>query len=210
VNSDPIFQALHFSWYNRHCTSGQDTPTDAPPMTMRRTGELKTNNHQFIPYPSKDMTGPVNGSIYLSIKNILEPLFDWLEAKLKDMLPDVYEQLDVYARLLPGNNHVLSAPFLGLVINLNVVTTAHRDAKDSCACLVLTIGDFEGSELVLYEPGLVIPLQNGDFVVFSSYHITHFNLHYRGRRSSIVLHTDREMVKWQTTRNGWSANSSLV
>ena len=131
-------------------------------------------------------------------------------SKLKDMLPDVYEQLDAYARLLPGNNHALSAPFLGLVINLNVVTTAHRDAKDSCACLVLAIGDFEGGELVLYEPGLVIPLQNGDFVVFSSYHITHFNLHYRGRRSSIVLHTDREMVKWQTTRNGWSANSSLV
>ena len=62
---------------------GQDTPTDAPPMTIRRTGGLKTNYHQFIPYPSKDMTGPGNGSIYQSIKNVLEPLFDWLDAKVR-------------------------------------------------------------------------------------------------------------------------------
>lgn len=126
------------------------------------------------------------------------------------MLPEVYERLDGYARILPCHNTSLSSPFLGLVININVVTAAHRDSKDDSVCLVLAIGDFEGGELVLYEPGLVIPLRNGDFVVFPSSEITHFNLHYKGRRASVVLHTDREMVKWREDRNGWSANYSFL
>lgn len=126
------------------------------------------------------------------------------------MLPGVYERLDAYARILPGNNTAVSAPFLGLVINLNVVTAAHRDSKDDSFCLVLAIGDFEGGELVLYEPGLVIPLCNGDFVIFPSCTLTHFNLHYKGRRASIVLHTDKEMTKWLEQRNGWSSNNNLI
>ena len=83
-------------------------------------------------------------------------------------MPGTYEHLDSYVRILPGNNTAVSAPFLGLVINLNVVTAAHRDSKDDGVCLVLAIGDFEGGELVLYEPGLVVPLRNGDFVIFPS------------------------------------------
>ena len=125
-------------------------------------------------------------------------------------MPDVYDRLEGYAVLLPCNNQAISAPFLGLVINLNVVTAAHRDSKDESICLVLAIGDFEGGELVLYEPGLVIPLRNGDFIVFCSCDITHFNLHYKGRRASVVLHTDREMVKWQKGRNGWSTNYNFI
>ena len=125
-------------------------------------------------------------------------------------MPDTYKHLEAYARLLPCNNQALSAPFLGLVINLNVATAAHRDSKDDSLCLVLAVGDYEGGELVLYEPGLVIPLQNGDFVLFPSCELTHFNLHYTGRRASIVLHTDREMAKWHTGRNGWSNNVHFV
>lgn len=96
------------------------------------------------------------------------------------------------------------------MINLNVATAAHRDNKDESVCLVLAIGDFVGGELVLYEPGLVIPLRHGDFVLFPSCELTHFNLHYKGRRASIVLHTDRAMVRWQTIRNGWSKNVKFV
>ena len=150
-------------------------------MNIQRTGSVKTNYHQFILYPLRDMTDPQNGStVYQSVKNILGPVFDWLDSKvrnvnvnvgpvsmtspltthpqLKDILPDIYDHLDGYAALLPCNNQVICAPFLGLVINLNVATAAHRDSKDDSVCLVLAIGDFEGGDLLLYEPGLVIPL----------------------------------------------------
>ncbi|EPS92647.1 hypothetical protein FOMPIDRAFT_1137507, partial [Fomitopsis schrenkii] len=121
-----VFQVLHFTWYNRHCTMGHDAPVDVPPMTLKRTGRTKTNYHQLIPYPSKDMSNEVgNRSIYQSVKNILGPLFDWLEVKLEEILPGTYEHLEAYARILPGNNQAVGAPFLGLVINLNVVTAAH-------------------------------------------------------------------------------------
>lgn len=133
-----------------------------------------------------------------------------LGMQLKVIMPDEYAHLDVYARLLPGNNQPLASPFIGLVINLNVATAAHRDSKDESLCLVLAVGSFTGGDLVLYEPGLVIPLRNGDFVIFPSCDVTHFNLHYRGRRASIVLQTDREMVKWHSTRNGWSDNNNLI
>ena len=69
------------------------------------------------------------------------------------MLPETYESLDVSARILPDNSDTVCAPFIGLVINLNVATVAHRDSKDDGVCLVLAIGDYDGGELVLYEPG---------------------------------------------------------
>lgn len=127
--------------------------------------------------------------------------------KLEFMLPPEYEHLQTIASILPDSNASPVHPFVGLVVNLNVITTAHRDSKDDTVCLVLALGDFEEGELCLYEPGLVIPLQHGHFVVFPSCDITHFNLHYRGRRASIVLHTDREMSKWaDSDRNGWNSN----
>ena len=56
------------------------------------------------------------------------------------------------------------------------------------------------------ELGIILPLCHGDFTVFPSCDITHFNLHYSGRRCSIVLHTDWEMAKWMADRNGWASN----
>lgn len=163
------------------------------------------------------------------MKQILAPLFDWLDLKvscltikelvmlrctrhfqIQEIAPDVYDHLEAYVRVLPGNNRPLATPFLGLVVNINVTTAAHRDSKDDGICLVLAIGDFEGGELVLYEPGLIVPLWNGDFILFPSCDLTHFNLHYKGKRSSIVLNTDREMAKWLKERNGWSHNVHFV
>ena len=120
------------------------------------------------------------------------------------MLPNEYNHLEATASILPDNNTSAVRPFVGLVINLNVITAAHRDSKDDTVCLVLALGDFDGGELCLYEPGLIIPLQHGDFIIFPSFRFTHFNLHYKGRRASVVLHTDREMSNWRDgERNGW-------
>ena len=65
--------------------------------------------------------------------------------------------------MLPGKPDLPVAPFLSLVINVNVTTLAHRDAKDKLLCLVLAVGNFTSGELVLYEQGLVLELRNGDF-----------------------------------------------
>lgn len=131
--------------------------------------------------------------------------------QVMEIATETYERLDAYVRILPGNNESLSAPFAGFVINLNVVTAAHRDSKDDdSVCLILAIGNFEGGEVVLYEPGLVIDLRPGDFILFPSSKLTHFNLHFQGRRASIVLHTDKELSKWLRERNGWASNSSFA
>ena len=97
-------------------------------------------------------------------------------------------------------------PFGGFVLNINVATQAHRDPKDLGLCLVLTIGQYSGGELCLYEPGLVMRLRDGDMVLFCSGGITHFNLHYEGTRASLVLHSDYAGKGWAENRNHWIDN----
>ncbi|KAH9910562.1 uncharacterized protein B0H18DRAFT_860839, partial [Fomitopsis serialis] len=164
------FQVLHFSWYNRHCTQGHSAPSHIPPSLMSRKGCSRTNHDQFLPYTSKDMEE--HRDIYEAIKKILGPL--------RETLPLEFERLEATASFLPDNNTSAVHPFVGLVVNLNVVTRAHRDGKDDQVCLVLPIGDFVGGELCLVEAGLVIPLRHADFVVFPSCEFTHFNLLYTG------------------------------
>lgn len=63
--------------------------------------------------------------------------------------------------------------------------------------------------MVLVEPGLVLDLKQGDFVVFRSPEVSHFNLDYEGHRASLVLHTDSEMDKWNEHQNHWGHNIHL-
>lgn len=56
------------------------------------------------------------------------------------------------------------------------------------------------------EPGLVLSLRNGDVVVFPSCDITHFNLHFIGRRASIVFVSDKWLTGWLKDGNGWNGN----
>jgi hypothetical protein len=98
------------------------------------------------------------------------------------------------------------APFLSLVLNVNVSTLSHVDGKDFVLCLILVIGEFVGGGLVLGEQGLVVEARNGDFLAFCSGNTTHFNLKYQGERASLVLHTDKEFLKWRDSRNGWAGH----
>jgi hypothetical protein len=122
----------------------------------------------------------------------------------------MYEALEMTARSIQFEEAAPSYPFTGFVINLNVMTKAHRDHKDLKGCIVLVVGDFEGGELVLHEPGLVLELRSGDVVIFPSSKITHFNLHFRGRRASVVLHSDVEGNGYQKDFNGWDGNVHLT
>jgi hypothetical protein len=111
------------------------------------------------------------------------------------------------ADVLPNNDIPLAYPFNGFVVNLNVVTRAHRDPLDlGNICLVVALGTFTGGGLCLLEPGLVIELRSGDAVAFDSVGTTHFNLHARGTRASIVFHSDRAGEQWREDRNGWGTH----
>ena len=127
--------------------------------------------------------------------------------QLREKLPDQYDTIRLFAEALPGKEASPTFPFSGFAVNINVVTRAHRDVKDETLCVVLVVGSFDGGELVLWEPGLVLELQNGHAVAFPSMEITHFNLHFKGKRASLVLHTDASGTNYHKTRNGWSSNS---
>ena len=107
---------------------------------------------------------------------------------------------------MPTGQHSPQHPFTGLVVNINAYTCGHRDPKDLILCILIPIGDFVGGEICLHEPGLVFPLQNGDFFAFSSPNITHFNLPYTGCRASLILESDVEGVNWAKDWNGWKGN----
>lgn len=109
----------------------------------------------------------------------------------------------MYADVLPGKESSPIYPFTSMVINLNVCTRAHRDCKDMDICVVIALGDFKGGELCLFEPGIVLELCPGDVIIFPSLRITHFNLHYIGKRASVVLNSDRDGEQWVENRNGW-------
>ena|ERR1700761_8055475 len=128
----------------------------------------------------------------------------YIYRQLKSEVPEYFEDIVIYADVLPNKDISPAYPFSGFVINFNVVTRLHRDSKDHRGCAVLVIGDFEGGELCLYEPGIVFELKNGDLIVFPSGKISHFNLHYRGIRASMVLHSDKSGVGYKLDKNGWS------
>jgi hypothetical protein len=108
--------------------------------------------------------------------------------------------------ILPGKPDSPVAPFLSLVLNVNVRTLSHVDGKDFMLCLILVIGEFTGGGLVFAEQGLVVEARNGDFIAFHSGSTTHFNLKYQGERASMVFHTDKGFLKWRDSRNGWAGH----
>ena len=79
---------------------------------------------------------------------------------------------------------------------MNVLTLIHRDWNDKDLCIVIPVSDCEGGDLALMELGIVLELNNGDMVIFRSGELSHFNLHYRGKQSSMVLHSDCSGDAW--------------
>lgn len=111
--------------------------------------------------------------------------------------------------VLPYNAVSPAHPFSGFVLNLNVSTLIHRDGGDKDICVVLVLSDCIGGELCLMEPGVVLDLRLGHLVIFPSTKISHFNLHFMGRRASVVFHTDKELEHWAKDQNGWRGNVHL-
>ncbi|EPS93361.1 hypothetical protein FOMPIDRAFT_1080287, partial [Fomitopsis schrenkii] len=170
------FEALHFSYYNRHCTRGHNVPTDVHPNQIAKADNSRTNYAQMLPYISSDTRK--HEHVYKNIGTIFREVFEWVSQQIEDLFPDEYSGLRLDADSLPGNVHTIAYPFLSVVVNLNVATSAHRDRKDKGLCVVIAIGEFEDGKLCLYEPGLVVPLHSGDVLLFPSARITHYNIHF--------------------------------
>lgn len=73
--------------------------------------------------------------------------------------------------------------------------------------MVIAISDCVGGGLGLEEPGFLADMDNGDMVIFKSASMTHFNLDYKGKRASMVFHTDRASKGWVKDNNGWRRNT---
>ncbi len=131
--------------------------------------------------------------------------------KLKQVLPDDYEILSQVAKVLPANESPIGYPFTGFTINFNVSTRVHRDWFDLKLCIVLPVMDdnCEGGDICFVEPGIRLELKTGFLVLFRSRSITHFNMHYKGYRASIVFHSDMAGEDWVSRRNGWSESNYI-
>lgn len=106
---------------------------------------------------------------------------------MAELLHEHFLILKHWVELLPSNDFSPVFPFGGLVINMNVATQVHRDEGDLSLCFIFEISNCEGGELCLMELGLV---RSGDGVAFCSNKISHFNLDYKGMRTSLVFHSD--------------------
>ncbi|TFK59736.1 hypothetical protein BDN72DRAFT_905580 [Pluteus cervinus] len=195
---DP-FKSLHMSFYNRY--SKQRPPnadSNEDPSTL-----TDNNTATFIPRASQELKN--NAARYCLLQQLLAPVFGFVDRMVYNLLPNVHKKLKKFTSNLPGNEISPASPFSAFVLNLNASTQIHRDWNDSEICVVLAITDptCTGGELVLVEPRAVIPLQHGDIIMFRSSEISHFNLHFKGYRASLVLHSDRHSLSWVDKRNGW-------
>lgn len=124
--------------------------------------------------------------------------------QIKQRLPEHFESLsEVYEALPFEPMFAPPYPFSKLVVNTGAQTEGHTDPKDDGLCVVIPFGEWEGGELCLYQPGLVLELQPGDVVAFPSDRIAHFNLEISGRRGSLVMATDKDNRGWMENKNHW-------
>lgn len=115
---------------------------------------------------------------------------------MQTLLPDQYEDLQYVARVLPHQYAPIAGAFCGYVLNVNVVTRAHRDEHGTLLCLCFSLGDWVGGQLVIKELRLVFDNKPGEVIVFDSAYLTHFNMHYKGYCMSLVMQT-KELLGYQ-------------
>jgi hypothetical protein len=112
----------------------------------------------------------------------------------------------VYCNFLPLHERSPAHPFSNFVVNVCACTKGHRDHGDKKYCATFFIGSFEGAELCLHETGVVFDARPGEMIVFQSAKETHFNLHLKGTRCSIVFHSDRTGDIWADNYNRWGSH----
>ncbi|KAJ7735700.1 hypothetical protein B0H16DRAFT_1731120 [Mycena metata] len=198
------FPSYHFTWYARYGEKGHLAPRDAKHMNnVQQDHGGRTNFTQRIPHESKEMLE--NLKEYSTLADVYADIFEYIRIMLEKRHPDAYEQISMYCDILPMNATSPAYPFGGFVVNIRAATSGHRDPGDELLCIVIPFGRWKAGELCLYEVGLMFDMKMGDVLLFPSCDITHFNMHFTGKRGSLVLHSDREGKGWVRDRRGWGA-----
>lgn len=180
--------------------------------------------------PNYEQLQPIRSSeweqysdVFASLRVGLQECYDWMCAQvsgchscdswmlmppqLEEFAPDLVKNLVMFVEALPAREASCCYPFAGYVLNFNIESNIHRDFKDlNSLCVAIPFGTFTGGALALLEPGLVIPVQAGDMILFNSADTTHFNLPYAGVRGSLILHSDSAGQQWVENRNQWDVN----
>ena len=120
--------------------------------------------------------------------------------QMKRVIPQETVELENLINNLPLNDSSPTKPYASLVLNCSVATKPHRDTGDFSCCLVVPFGEWQGGMLILYEPGLILILEDGQPCWFNSRKITHFNADMKGIRGSLVFHTDYGLQGWEKNR----------
>jgi hypothetical protein len=138
----------------------------------------KINSCQYFPRAAAEIQDHIDS--YRLISECLQPIFSWIcdtvsgfsathfppnlpILQLKEMLPNKYEVIKLFADVLLAGASSSAFPFGGFVINLNVSTLIHRGEEDLKWCLILIISEvFQGEDLCFFEPGFRISLKHGD------------------------------------------------
>ncbi|KAG1791170.1 uncharacterized protein HD556DRAFT_1200384, partial [Suillus plorans] len=117
------FTCAHFSWYNRYATQGEGAPSEVHPHNLHIQNTSHTNFSQMIPYPSNDMED--FGQLFANLVTAFQDVFEWIETIFQTHLPEEYKVLIEIIDLLPGSPGSPVAPFVSLVVNINVCTLSH-------------------------------------------------------------------------------------
>lgn len=181
---------------------GDEAPADCHPDVIYKEGKKRVNLAQRTPHASETIRkDPMS---YHALNTALAEICAYVNDLISKHLPDEYHQIRAFVDVLPLNEHPTSYPFPGFVLNLQVSTEGHRDSGDSTICVVIPFGSWMEGGIVLHEARLLLDLSAGDVLIFPSYKITHFNLHFEGVRFSVVMHSDRHGKSWVEDRNGWN------
>ncbi|KAJ6529564.1 hypothetical protein DFH09DRAFT_1093976 [Mycena vulgaris] len=198
------YLSCHYSWYARFGEKGKGAPTNTHPDNIRKNHEGRVNFEQRLPHQSKEaLKKPVEHSL---LAEAYTDFFELLRVALKHYLPDQYDEIHIYAESLPLGASSPAYPFGGFVININACSWAHRDEGDKIMCFIVAAGKCKGGQLCLYETGFSFDLQVGDVLAFPSCDLTHFNCHFKGLRTTLVLHLDRQGDSWVRDCNGWGSH----
>ncbi|KAJ7769155.1 hypothetical protein DFH07DRAFT_769055 [Mycena maculata] len=172
------YTSIAYTWYYRMGEKGKGPPTEVHPNKLHRG--VKVNHHQRIPYSTVDTVQ--KAMEFETISQIFSEAFDFQRVNLQHTNPEALHD------------------------QFRVVTDAHKDGLDSEWCLIIFVKRGEGGLLVLRELGLKINGKTGNMLHFTSRWVTHFNTHFKGKRCSLVLHTDREGGPWVETSGGWAGH----
>ncbi|TDL13178.1 hypothetical protein BD410DRAFT_735642 [Rickenella mellea] len=195
VSAQEGFHAFHFCEYNKYAEKGYGAPSDV------HHYDLKGNKYQRQLYVSNDVKKYPD--LFQGLAKGLEDTSDYINNRLKTLIPESYDRHNEYLKILPLGGNILSPPFTGMVVNIGVATDAHRDDGDEEYCVVCPFGRHRKGEIVIYELKLVIEVQIFFIFAFLSRNLTHFNLEFEGNRGSVVLQSDRTIKGFAEDRNGW-------